>query len=491
MSKRQQSFDTNFILNIKTDEQRAYEESVKKRKQKEHFLKVGALFLSSSLLLGAIGYGGYQYNAHIDKEVAIASTDIKTNYEKVISHLNKENIATKQKFAENQILMASFAKYKDVIEALNLKNQVVTVDQQNLQAYDKSMEGLKADKAVVMSIGDIYQKKDRGDKYDVIDTDGFKTFQQLKDYEAKKTFKYYGFLTQAENDIKSELTNLETMRDLIVQSVQKTLKDPNFNLEATLASSQKMHQDELQKDLQIQVAELASARQEIAGTDLDNIFPEDKYQEALTAFKNISVVGTDQIQADMAVVRQLVAEGQAKDKAGLSDKKEEAKTEVASNSNASTTPQVIHVHSGPTFLDYYMMHTWMSSSPAYRANTDATINSFSGGQAAKAKSLNAKLSQVNTNAKASYHISNDLSLLSKSMSGSVSSSVQAAKSAIASKPNISQIRASIATAKSSIRTAKMAKSSALSAKSSNSGRAFSGNGNKGFSGGRAGGGFGG
>ncbi len=460
-----------FDFTTQTKKDKEYRDFLQKQKSKENFLKFGALILSSSIAFGAIGVGVYKYDQHVDNSVSQASSNIKNNYQKVMDQINKESLATKKKFTENQINIAAFAKYKDVIEVLGLQSQIGALDTQNTQAFTTSLQGLGGDKESINQMNQIFNGQNKSQKYDAIDSDAFKNLQQWKDFTDKGIFKYYGSLTAAANNINAQMTDLEMMKKVIVQSVQQTLRDPNFNLEATLAQSKSLHTQSLLADITAQTSELSSARSEIAGTEFDNVFPEEKYKEALTAFNEVSVAGVDQIQTDLAVVRQLALSQQAKDKSGISEKQEE--------STAQPTNQVVHVHSGPSFADYYLMHTWMSSSPSYQSSTTSAISNLAGKDQARAPSLNKNLGQINNMSKASYHISNDSSILSKSISGTnTSGSVQAAKAAISSKPNMATIRASINNAKASIRAASVAKSSVRVSKG------FSG-------GGRVGGGFGG
>lgn len=473
MSENQKEVD---FFNSAKDQERS---KLKEEKQQRYqsFLKIGKQTLVSLGIVAVLGGGsvfGYKtYQAHIDDEIKAVETTVKsTDRAGVLGLIDKEKTVTQQTYAKNQLLINDFARYKDLIEVINFSNQVAIFNTNNAKLYKDTMERLNGD---FQDVSKAYNALNgsRDDKIaEYLNSQDVKKLGEWNNNYQNKQFMYVGGLINLNKDLVKQLEFLDKTQAEIIENVQQRLKNKDYDLNA----AQTAFTGQVNKDAQEQIDDLKNARLELEDTkaalkendedpnQIANILTDADVTNASDAMDQVKQEANNQITSDRAKVEALIAQANANN-GNLPTQNQQPNTQSGQQTtvvNGVPTTQVVHVHSGPTFLDYYLMYSWMNS-----GSSTTVVNNYNTTNGAAPAVRSYRPVQALSN-NTPYSIKNENSYLNKTLTqkadltgnSALKSSLQ--KSSLAPKANINTLRAQIQTAKARAAQVRTTRASELS-----------------------------
>lgn len=468
--------DFSFDFYGKDQEDKRQAAIQEKKVRNESFLKIGKTALVSvglaTMIVGG-SYGGYKaYQNNIDKKVAAVEQTVRANpKEGLVGFINKEKGVAQKMYLQNSLLITDHAKYKEVIEVMNFGNQLATKNATNARVFKETLASIDKDLTTVTSVYDtLNSSRDKKVKNFLDGGNDLKKFGEWSNSLKNNRFMYVGGLLTLNKDLTESLKTLEQTQKDIIEHVQQRVKNKDFDLNA----AQGQISTNLVREANSEVTELQNIRQLIVATG--DLAGEDKEGNLLQATPKLQTMLTDedvksasdamevyktealsQIAQDRQKVEQMMSKISPDSAAALAltgDKPAEKTAEKAA------APVVIH--SGPSFLDYYMMYHWMNMSNSM-ANNSAMNNNANNNHNYKPIPAVAK-----TNI---YDLKNQNSHLNKTLSqtGSGDSALKGATNtfgksgnAITAKPNLNMIRAQIDNARSKAMQANTVRASEMS-----------------------------
>lgn len=433
-----------------------------------------------ALAVGVTGVGGYKmYQSNIDSKLVKAETIVNASSStKVIDFIGKEKLANEKMYINNQMLISKFGQYKEVIEILNKQSDVLNFQNKNTSTYNTISQSLNND---ILAINKLYSVdlKSRDAKIaEFLDTDHVQVAKKWQDAIVTNQFVHMGNMMDLNKQIQGSIANFEQVRKDIVENVQSRIKAGDFDLNAAQAE----FSGNVQKQTQAQLNELSQAKKDLAelknqsvenedgsvtraDPNAQNVITDKDINEAQSALNEYQTQAVNQIGSDRAKVDQLIAEAKA----------QQATTQATNQNQPTQTTKVVHEHHGPSFLDYYLMYSWMNAVSSNN-NHHTTINNYpSTGSNYKST---ASYKPVNIPKPNMYDMNNNNSYLNKQLerrstfgspttngTGSTfgkPSALQKMQQVEKAKFNISDIRSKIETSKAKVQQAKSIRSMELS-----------------------------
>lgn len=444
----------------------------------QKFLNVGKTTMITAgltLALGVTAVGGYKvYQSNIDSKIAAAETVVKaSSSDKIIDFIGKEKIANEKTYINNQLLINQYGQLKDVVEVLNKQQEVANYQSRNTQLYNTIAKSLNSD---ILSINTLYSAnpKTRDEKVSVyLDSGNVAVAKKWEDSITTNQFVHIGNMMDLNKQIKGSLDNIEQVKKDILEQVQSRIKNGDFDLNA----AQNQFSKTVVNQTQAQLSDLNQAKKDLADlrnqtvqnedgsvtrTDpnAQNVITDKDINEATDALNSYQNQAINQISGDRAKVEQLIAEAKQQNV-----QQQQQPTPIASVNGVTPSSNVVVVNREPSFLDYYMMYSWMNavSSPTTVYHT-TTVN-YPSGNNYQARPVNtASYKPINIPKPNMYDMNNNNSYLNKQLErGSTFGNNSFGKSSDAykkvqqfekSKINITEIRAKIAESKVKVEQAK-------------------------------------
>lgn len=459
---------------------RTAQESIRPKINIQRFLNVGKSTMIAAgltLAVGATAVGGYKmYQSNIDSKIASAEVVVKaSSADKILDFIGKEKIANEKTYISNQLLINQYGQLKDVVEVLNKQQEVANFQSRNTQVYNTITKSLNSD---ILSVNALYtaNPKTRDEKIAAyIDTSNVGVAKKWEDAITTNQFVHIGNMMDLNKQIKGSLANIEQVKKDILDQVQARIKNGDFDLNAA--------QTQFSKDVigqtQSQLNDINQAKKDLADlknqsvqnedgsvtrTDpnAQNIITDKDLNDATDALNTYQNQAINQISGDRAKVEQLIAE--AKQQQNAQQQTPVQTTVNGTNSNSN----VVVVNRGPSFLDYYLMYSWMNATPTVHHTTinypSGSTYSNSNYQTRPVQVNTASYKPVNIPKPNMYDMNNNNSYLNKQLErGSTFGNNSFGKSNDAfkkvqqfekSKINISEIRAKIAESKVKVEQAK-------------------------------------
>lgn len=464
-----------------------------KRQEKEKFnsfLKIGKISLASIGLVVALGfagtYGYKAYQANVDSNIAKVETQlVNTGKENILNLINKETDVNRKTFAQNQVLMNSFLNYKDMVNMLNYEGSLATMNSNNAKLFKDVDTKLKQDSA---QISKIYEAV--GANRDAKIVQFLNTPKDIEKFDAWKksldtnSFMYVGGIINLNKEIVKQLEFLDNTQKEIVSEVQNRLKAGGFDLD----KAQRVFTNTISDESREQSQELTHALLELSDTEkalqengesaarIHNILTEADVDKAKVAIKDIEDEAIAQVVSDRKKVEELIAS------ANQNGGQLPTPTPVAAT-NPAAAPTTTVVHQGPSFLDYYLLYSFMnagSSNSSYNAG-------YSQGLAQANQNRGGAIAALSSNP---YTLKNDNSYLSKKLDSKASTST-GLKTAKSTGSNLKTVRSQLDTARAkaaqvkSVRSSELSRISSAKAAKAASAKANSSVSKSGFSGGRS------
>lgn len=475
------------------DEFKKKQEVDNQKKEKfNSFLKIGKVSLATVGVVVALVFAGtYGYNAYqanIDSNIAKVETKlVNTGKNNVLEFISKEADVNRKTFAQNQVLMNSFLNYKDMVNMLNYEGSLATMNSNNAKLFKDVDTKLKQDSEQISKIYDAVGA-DRDKKI----TQFLNTPKDIEKFDAWKksidtnNFMYVGGIINLNKEITKQLEFLDNTQKEIVNEVQNRLKAGGYDLD----KAQRVFTNTITDESREQSQELTHALIELSDTEralqengessarIHNLLTEADVDKAKIAINDIQNEAIAQVVSDRQKVEQLIAS--ANQNGG-----QLPTPTPAPATNPAAAPTTTVVHQGPSFLDYYLLYSFMnagSSGSSYNAG-------YSQGLAQANQNRTGAMAALSSNP---YSLKNDNSYLSKSLDAKASTNT-GLKTAKSTGSNLKTVRSQLDTARAKAAQVKSVRSSELSrissakaakaasAKSSSSSSVSKG----GFSGGRS------
>lgn len=461
-----------------------------------------AISLSIVVLTTASSFTYLSYQDNINKKIVAVETVIKQNpKENILNLIEREKVAVKKNFANNQLAINDYAKYKDLVDILKLGSSLGIKNANNAKLQKDSLQFLNADEKSINLVSDaLTQTRDK--KINILlKGEDIKKYNQWSESVNLNNFMYVGGLINLNKEINKELAYLEDATQDIIKTVNDKIKTKSYNLDA----AQGVIAGKVASDVASEISGLKNIRKEIKGTESDSILTDKDVSEAEVAMADLQSAVTSKIKEDRTTVESMIAKA--------------ADTPI---STATQTPTSTRQSSGGlTFLDYYLIHHWMSAgstSSAYSSGYNNALASKSGIASSldSSKPVNPYVATMSKNPANLYDFKNSDSYLNKSMDKSATSNFNAnslsktgslssldkVKGFNANKIDVGALRAKMEMAKSksiqasNMRSAEVVKATQVKANSnvhttSKSSVGFSSAGRSGGGGGHGGGGGGG
>lgn len=463
----------------------------------ERFLNVGKgtmIAAGISLAVGVTAIGGYKlHQSNIDSRIAAAETVVKASTaDKLIGFIGKEKIANEKTYIANQLLINQYGQLKDVVEVLNKQQEVANYQTRNTQVYNTIAKSLNAD---ILAVNSLFATKPvtRDQKIAAyLDNDNIKVAKKWEDAITTNQFVHVGNMMDLNKQIKGSVDNIEQVKKDILEQVQSRIKNGDFDLNA----AQSQFSNTVINQTQSQLNELNQAKKDlselknqsvknedgsITRTDpnAQNIISDKDLNEASDALNTYQNQAINQISGDRAKVEQLIAEA----------KQQNTPQPVQNTANTTTNPNsnVVVVNRGPSFLDYYLMYSWMnaassntvhhhyhdSPSSSNRYGYSGNNSSYNNTQPRSAQVNTANYKPVNIPKPNMYDMNNNNSYLNKQLErgstfgnknnsfGKSSEALKKVQQYQQSKVNISEIRSKIAASKMKVEQAKSVKANEM------------------------------
>lgn len=438
-------------------------ESERQEKQKQKILKHQKFLKVGKNALKAIGFGAVLFgvsfgiqqkyeNNRTEKINAIEKTLHTIPQNQYIKFIDGEKSFAQQLFMNNQLLINNHGQYKDIIEALNIGNQLSINNANNAKLYKETIKALDNDKVLInTAFGTL--NADRNEKLKVYVDGGINLnkFNELTIHakDQDKHLMYVSGLIELGKDLTTNIKNLETTQNKIINEVKTKLKNKEFNLEA---AKQKFTENVVNQS-NTDIDEVKSIRKELLKTSelvaedqngrvievdptLKNMLTEEDVQNAESAINVYKNEALSQINKDQENVKSLLS-------------KVEKDSTNTTNSDKTNT----NTHSGPSFLDYYLMYHWMN---VLSNNNNMTNNN-------NVKSPTPLIQNNLYNLKdQNSHINKSLAQSTTDSKGNINKATQNNKSPIPAKPDLSKVKANIEAMRSKAAQAQSAKTSVIS-----------------------------
>lgn len=453
---------------------RSSDKPVKTKIDYQKFLNVSKnsmIAIGISLAVGATAIGGYNiYQSNMDSKIAAAEGILKNaSAPKIIEFIGKEKIANEKTYITNQLLINQYGTLKDVVEVLNKQQEVANFQSKNTKLYDSITKALNAD---IVAVDTLFKAptKTREEKITAyIDNANIGAVKKWQDAIVTNQFVHIGNMMDLNKQIKNSLANIEQVKKDILEQVQSRIKNGDFDLNAA--------QTEFSKNVvgqtQAQISELNQAKKDLnelknqsvenadgsitkADPNTQNIITDKDLNEAGEALNIYQNQAINQISGDREKVEQLIAQA----------KQQQIPSNVSNNAH---NPNVVVVNNGPSFLDYYLMYSWMNSG-SRNTVTHTTVNYPSEHSNYKAQSRQnnnintSNYKPVNIPKPKMYDLNNNNSYLNKQLErspilnnnkfGKSSDAIKKFKQYEKTKVSITEIRAKIAESKVKVEQAK-------------------------------------
>lgn len=443
-------------------------------------LSVTALATSSAFI-----YNNYQEG--INQKIVAVETVVKQNpKENILNLIEKERNVVKKTFASNQLAINEYAKYKDLVDVLNLGGSLGIKNTNNSKLQKDSLQFLNADEKSINLVSSTITES-RNKKIDVfLNGEDIKKYNKWSENVKTNNFMYVGGLINLNKEITKELSYLEDAKQDIIKTVNAKIKTKDYSLDVAQGAITK----KLASDVASELNDLKNIRKEVKGTESDSILTDKDVSEAEDAMTALQSQATTKIKEDRSTVEAMIAKADTANQ-----------VPVQSTNQSASYNQTRQSSGGLTFMDYYLINHWMtagSASSSYSSGYNAGVNnSLASNNNRPATPYVAAISNSSSNL---YDFKKHDSYLNKSMDKSanfnannlskagVLSSVDKMRSLNANKVDVGALRAKMEMAKtksiqaSNMRSASVGKANMSGSNSvAKSGSGFSGARTGGFS----------
>lgn len=318
------------------------------------------------------------YQKKIDLQISKSESILQSSSaDNINQQINIEKITNEKTYIRNQLDINKYGKYKDVVEALGKQEEVANYQKRNIANYNSVTNKLSADS---FSINELYSNlpKTRNEKialYVGEEYKGSKTIETLQKWNESKSsgkFVYVQSMINLNSQLTASINAIEDLKKEIIQQVQERVKNNDFDLNAASASfaqdvtKQTSEQINEINQAKIDLAELKNQSVEnedgsytVASAEAQNIITDKDLNEATSALKNYEQQAVSQINQDKSKVEELIASIKS--------------PTPASETTPTTTNNTTVVKTGPSFLDYYLMYSWMSAVSS-NSNSNSSFN---------------------------------------------------------------------------------------------------------------------
>ena len=368
MQELQSDKSNTFDFYGKKEESKRVLESKNKEEKFAKFKKMAITSVAIGLSVAALAtasnfiYNSYQESIN-EKIVAVETVVKKTPKDNILNLIEKEKLAVKKTFANNQLAINDYAKYKDLIDVLNLGGSLGIKNANNAKLQKDSLQFLNVDeKSINLVSSTLTDTRDK--KIDVfLKGEDINKYKQWSENVKSNNFMYVGGLINLNKEINKELSYLEDAKQEIIKTVNDKIKTKSYNLD----TAQGAITGKIASDFASEISELKNIRKEVKGTESDSILTDKDVSEAELAMADLQSVATTKIKEDRATVEAMITKAAT------------ATPQVQTNT-ANTTTQTHQSSGGLSFLDYYLIHHWMtagSTSSAYNSGYNAALASKS------------------------------------------------------------------------------------------------------------------
>ena len=346
----------------KKEESKRLQEAKNTEEKFSKFKKMAITSLAIGLSAGALTTSSMfiynKYQEGVNQKIAAVETVVKQNpKENILNLIEKERDTVKKTFASNQLAINEYAKYKDLVDVLNLGGSLGIKNANNSKLQKDSLQFLNADEKSINLVSSTLIET-RNKKIDVfLNGEDIKKYNKWSENVKTNNFMYVGGLINLKKEITQELFYLEDAKQDIIKKVNDKIKTKNYSLDAAQgAITQK-----LASDVASELNGLKNIRKEVKGTESDSILTDKDVSEAQEAMTVLQSEATAKIKEDRATVEAMIAKT--------------VTTGQAPNQSVSYN-QTHQSSGGLTFMDYYLIHHWMtagSTSSGYNAGTNSAL----------------------------------------------------------------------------------------------------------------------
>ena len=359
---------------------------------------------------------------------------------------------------------------------LNKQSEVLQYQNQNKNLYNKISQSLNEDLMNINKLFTIDTSSRNAKISEYLDTNDIDVAKKWDNAILTNQFVHIGNMIDLNHNIKGSVENLQQVKNDIVQHVQERIKNGDFDLNA---AQNKFSQD-IKGQTSSQLNELTQAQKDLAELKNQQVQTEDEdgnpvvvssdpnaqniitnkditdAQNALGSYQDAAIY---QVSNDRNKLEQLIAE--AKQQSNQNNNQQQPQNVIVNQNQ----PQVVVVHDrGPSFLDYYLMYSWMNATPSTTVYHTTTVYNN--------RTPNVNYKPINIPKNNMYDMNNNNSYLNKQLSkptfayangnGNFGKPNDALQKIQKSKVNISEIRNKIAATKTKIETAKTVKMNEVS-----------------------------
>lgn len=309
--------------------------------------------------------GGYTYyQSNIDSKIIAAEQVVKASTsEKLLSFMSKEKEANEKTYINNQLLINQFGQLKEVVEILNKQRQVADFQDKNIKLYNKIEKSINDD---ILSVNNLYSAnpKTRDEKIAVyLEKNGVNVAKKWEDAITTNRYIHIGNMVDLNKEIKSSVEQTEQIKKDILEQVQTRIKNGDFNL----SEAQNKFSKDVIGQTKTELNNINQAKKDLE--DLKNLSAQDEdgnvvktdsnaqniisnkdlndAKEALNTYQNEAI---NQIANDRSKVEQLIAEA----------KQQNIQQANIQSTNTNHNQNVV-INKGPSFLDYYLMYSWINA----------------------------------------------------------------------------------------------------------------------------------
>lgn len=411
-NEKDKEFD--FYKNSKLDKEEKFQK----------FISMGRNVLIGLGVTTALGITAYiTYSSHVegirDNIVKVEKHINQVSKNDMLNFISQEEKKSNELFMQNQVLITKHGAYKQLIEILGFENNLAKINATNSKTYQSISTSLNKDYEVLNTLYNHMEKESKSSDDLKFYESNLDTFNKWKSAYDSKSMVYAFPLVTIQKELNNNLELLEQTQNDIVQDVQSRLRNKNYNLDLAQANIVQGLQSEKNEELE----DLKLARMELLDTqaalnengdnkNISNLLTEDDLNNASLAMNQLTTEALNVVSEDRLRVEKLIAE------ASIVGDLPAPKAEGGATQEA-VQPSTTVVNSGPSFLDYYLLYTFMNmgSNNSYNSGYSQGL-AAAGGNAGLNKANVA--SSLNTNP---YSLKNDSSYLNKNLTQKTNASI--------------------------------------------------------------------
>jgi len=397
------------------DKKKKADLQVKKEKLTK-FKKMGMIACGSALAMTLTGWGGVEIYERIQKSTdeAIAQKEAfvkSTPSTPILEMMERERDVVKTTFNKNKVAIASYANYKELIQALNLNTSVGSKIKNNNDLQVASLDGLNKDQKSLENVVNALSGSRDVKKDVLLSGKDIEQFTKWSSNVKNNQFMYAGGIIRLGKDIDKELELLSTTQKDIVSSIETKIKNKDFNLDATQSKLISKVATDTESDLN----ELRKIRNEVADTDQRDLLTDRDIRQAESAVNDLRSEAANKIAQDKQKVENMVTQ---------------VNTQGTHNSWGMT--------------EYLLLYSWLNSNNNNNNNYQAGYNA---GQ-------NQASAMLARNSSDMYNIRQPNSYLNQGMDSRFNNSA-------VQRPSINAIRSQMETARNRARQASIARQESI------------------------------